>query len=81
MPISFHTSIIPRRPPPSPHPLPPKKINVCYWIFLAPNDAEAPPDGEKDQDVNSVTEKLEEQTLNDGDQVGGAGKIIKTTGH
>lgn len=37
-----------------------------------PNDAEAPPDGEKEQDVNSVTEKLEEQALNDADQAGGA---------
>ena len=47
--------------------------------ITAPNDAEAPPDEEKDQDVNSVTEKLEGQTLDDNDQAEGAGRLSTVT--
>ena len=45
------------------------------FCHLTANDAEAPPDEEKDQDVNGVAEKLEGQTLDDKEQVEGASRF------
>ena len=50
-------------------------VMCLLYFFSAPNDAEAPPDGEvKDQDVNSITEKLDEQQINGEEKLEGAGE-------